>query len=165
MKNGSGRLYIPSKTRVRSWNLWLLSSMRRLISFAILFCMRLCLYLPMSVLLVPHLCVACACAGGRNSNYEYLFELDCAASRRCACVVRVVKIRIQEIEGMLKANLGQIRGFFRLLTCLVIRHVIAERWHYIHKGCELVQFGIFNVYINHFLFWLGAWPREQVCYV
>ena len=87
--------------------------------------------------LVPHVCVACACVGGRNQNYEYLFELDCAASRRCACVVRVVVIRIQGIEGILKANLGQIRGFWRLLTCLVIRLVLVERGHYVHKGCEL----------------------------
>ena len=99
--------------------------------------MRLCLYLPMSVLLVPHVCVACACVGGRNQNYEYLFELDCADSRRCACVVRVVEIRIQGIEGILKANLGQIRGFLRLLTCSVIRLVFVERGHYVHNGCEL----------------------------
>jgi hypothetical protein len=54
--------------------------------------MRVCLYLPMSVLLVRAL-------GVKNQNYEYLFELDCAASRRCACVVRVVEIRIQELKA------------------------------------------------------------------
>ena len=54
--------------------------------------MRVCLYLPMSVLLVHALRV-------ENQTYEKLFELECAASRRCACAVRVVEIRIQELKA------------------------------------------------------------------
>jgi|AntRauMFilla1563_2_1112583.scaffolds.fasta_scaffold77487_1 hypothetical protein len=56
------------------------------------FCMRV-------YFLFAYVCVACACTGVGNQNYEYLFELDCAASRRCACVVRVVEIRIQELKA------------------------------------------------------------------
>ena len=38
---------------------------------------------------------------------------------------------------MLKANLVQIQGFLRLLTCLVIRLAFVERGHYIHNECAL----------------------------
>jgi len=54
--------------------------------------MRMCLYLSMSVLLVRALRV-------ENRNYEQLSEFECAASRRCACVVRVVEVGIQELKA------------------------------------------------------------------